>query len=142
MQVSRAPGSSNRVPDSSIREIVYPCTNAICSKKFVITPPKSINMSQHQFLKHQIQYLKFPTAARSHTIHSTLHIQYSILQNIIDKFNILKVLKSYKIDIFNIQLVRIYKTTYIFCSSIIYKNNSFSVTLAALDSLLEYSLGF
>jgi hypothetical protein len=45
-------------------------------------------MSQHQFLKHQIQYLKFPTAAHSHTIHSTLHMQFSILQNIIDKFNI------------------------------------------------------
>jgi hypothetical protein len=26
----------------------------------------------------------------SHTIHFTLHIQYSILQNIIDKFNILE----------------------------------------------------
>jgi len=35
-------------------------------------------------------------------------------------------------------LVHIYKTTYIFCKSIIHKNNSFSVsrilTLAALDS--------
>jgi hypothetical protein len=47
-------------------------------------------MSQHQFLKHQIQYLKFSTTAQNHTIHSTLHIQYTILQNIIDKFNILE----------------------------------------------------
>jgi hypothetical protein len=39
-----------------------------------------------------------------------------------------KVLKSSKTDIFNIQLVRIYKTTYIFYNFIIYKNNSFSVS--------------
>jgi len=38
-----------------------------------------------------------------------------------------KVLKPNKTDIFNIQLVHIYKT-YIFCNSIIYKNNSFSVS--------------
>jgi hypothetical protein len=38
-----------------------------------------------------------------------------------------KVLKSNKTYIFIIQLVRIY-TTYIFCNSIIYKNNSFSVS--------------
>jgi hypothetical protein len=47
-------------------------------------------MSQHQSLKHQIQYLKFSTASHSHAIHFTLHIQYSILQNIIDKFNLLE----------------------------------------------------
>jgi hypothetical protein len=39
-----------------------------------------------------------------------------------------KVLKSRKTDIFNIQLVRIYKTIYIFCNSIIHENNSFSVS--------------
>jgi hypothetical protein len=39
----------------------------------------------------------------------------------------LKVRKPNKTDIFNIQLVHIYKT-YIFCNSIIYKNNSFSVS--------------
>jgi hypothetical protein len=39
-----------------------------------------------------------------------------------------KVFKSTKTDIFNIQLVRIYKTTYIFCNSIIYKNNNFLVS--------------
>jgi hypothetical protein len=38
-----------------------------------------------------------------------------------------KVLKPSKTNIFNIQLVHIYKT-YIFCNSIIYKNNSFSVS--------------
>jgi hypothetical protein len=38
-----------------------------------------------------------------------------------------KVLKPSKTDIFNIQLVHNY-TTYIFCISIIYKNNSFSVS--------------
>jgi hypothetical protein len=42
-------------------------------------------------------------------------------------------------------LVHIYKTTYIFCKSIIHKNNSFSVsrilTLAALDSWLELYIG-
>jgi hypothetical protein len=39
-----------------------------------------------------------------------------------------KVLKSNKTYIFIIQLVLIYETTYIFCNSIIYKNNSFSVS--------------
>jgi hypothetical protein len=52
--------------------------------------PKSINIPQHQFLKHHLQYSKLPTVAPNHTIHSKLHIQYTILQNIIDKFNILK----------------------------------------------------
>jgi hypothetical protein len=37
-----------------------------------------------------------------------------------------KVLKTRKTDIFNVQLVQIYKT-YIFCNFIIYKNNNFSV---------------
>jgi hypothetical protein len=93
-------------------------------KQFMITLPNP----QHQFLTHQIQYLKFPTATHSHTIHSTLHIQYTILQNIIDKFNILEILKSSKTNIFSIQLVRIYKTTYIFCDFTLYKNSSFSVS--------------
>jgi hypothetical protein len=39
-----------------------------------------------------------------------------------------KVLKSSKTDIFNIQLGQIYKKTYIFCNSIIYKNNNFTVS--------------
>jgi hypothetical protein len=38
-----------------------------------------------------------------------------------------KVLKSSKTDIFNIQLVRIYKTIYI-CNSIIHENNNFLVS--------------
>jgi len=58
-------------------------------KQFMITP-KSTNIPQHQFIKHHLQYSNLPTAAHSHTIHFTLHIQYSILQNIINKFNILE----------------------------------------------------
>jgi hypothetical protein len=59
-------------------------------QKIYDNTPKSTNIPQHQFLKHQLQYSKLPTTAHSHTIHFTLHIQYPILQNIIDKFNILK----------------------------------------------------
>jgi hypothetical protein len=46
-----------------------------------------------------------------------------------------KVLKSTKTDIFNIQLVLIYKTTYIFCNSIICKNNNFSVSRILLGCI-------
>jgi len=52
-----------------------------------------------------------------------------ILENIIIISIYSKVLKSSKTDIFNIQLVQISKT-YIFCKSIIHKNNSFSVGCA------------
>jgi hypothetical protein len=76
--------------------------------------------------------------------HSTYNIQFSKISLISSTYS--KVLKSTKTDIFNIQLVRIYKTTYIFCNSLIYKNSSFSVsrilTLAALDSWLQHSLVF
>jgi hypothetical protein len=64
----------------------------------------------------------------------TPYISYTYF-NIIIISRYSKVLKSSKTGIFNIQLVRFYKTTYIFCKSIIHKNNSFSVsrilTLAA-----------
>jgi hypothetical protein len=58
-------------------------------KQFVITPPKSINMSQHQFLntKYNIQNSQPQHAVTQFIPHN---IQYSILQNIIDKINILK----------------------------------------------------
>jgi len=123
MQVPRAPGSRNRIPDSNHR-VPRLCNHApmqYAPKQFMITLPKSTNMSQHQFLKHQIRYLKFPTTSHTDTIHSTLHIQYSILQNIINKFNILESTQIIQTDRFNIHFVLIYKTTYIFCNSIICK---------------------
>jgi hypothetical protein len=71
-----------------------------------------------------------------------LHISYTYF-NIIIISRYSKVLKSSKTDIFNIQLIHIYKT-YIFYKSIIHKSNSFSVsrilTLAALDSRLKLNI--
>jgi hypothetical protein len=67
---------------------------------------------------------KSPTISYSHTIYSnsTYHIHTSKYHHNFNIFN------SSKTDIFNIQLVHIYKTTYIFCKSIIHKNNNFSVS--------------
>jgi hypothetical protein len=115
-QIFKSPRLCDHVPMQYVPKTVYDNTPKI--HKHVTTPISQTPITIFKTLNHN---------TKPYNLFQTLPIIF-ILQNIIIISIYSKVLKSSKTDIFSIQLVQIYKTTYIFCKSIIHKNNSFSVS--------------
>jgi hypothetical protein len=112
---SLSPKLNHRVPSCAVKHTMHHDPNFILTLKSLSC---STAITVYKIPNHIIQ---------SHNSFITPHIIF-ILQNIIIILIYSKIFKSSKTYIFNIQLVRIQKTTYIFCNSLIYENNSFLVS--------------